>query len=164
MAGSSPAMTAAGESIKNKLRTRLTASVQPLNWLSPSRHRWNLLVTTFIFQGNPDRFDIDGYLARRSERINWLMTSSYKEIRPGDQVFIWRARGSKGVYKSAGIVAECFVLSPAIEMPDDPSAARFWVEEPDNFDSLSCMAKDSPRCRKRYTSGSRANNKPPIDQ
>ena len=64
--------------------------------------------------------------------INWLMTSSYREIRPGDQVFIWRARGSSGAYKSAGIVAECVVLSPAIEMPDDPNGAQFWVEKADD--------------------------------
>lgn len=88
-------------------------------------------MTTFIFQGNPDRFDIDGYLARQRERINWLMTSSYKEIRPGDQVFIWRARGSKGDYESAGIVAECFVESPATKMPDDPNGIQFWREKPD---------------------------------
>jgi peptide deformylase len=37
MAGSSPAMTAAGESLKNKLRTRLTASVQPI--ISPNTSR-----------------------------------------------------------------------------------------------------------------------------
>lgn len=83
---------------------------------------------TFIFQGNPDRFDIDGYLARAKERISWLMTSSYKEITAEDQVFIWRAKGTKRLHESYGIIAECIAEGPASERVDDPHAMEFWTE------------------------------------
>jgi hypothetical protein len=86
------------------------------------------LPTTFIFQGNPDRFDIDGYLAQAKGRISWLVTSSYKEITAGDQVFIWRARGSKPLYKSYGIIAECVVEGSASIRSDDPESMQFWTE------------------------------------
>jgi len=82
-------------------------------------------MTTWIFQGNPDRFDMDGYLACGSGRIVWMVNQYRRKIRPGDQVFLWRARGS-GAYGPAGILAECIVESPVTEIPDDPSSVRFW--------------------------------------
>jgi hypothetical protein len=88
-------------------------------------------MTTFIFQGNPDRFDIDGYLAGAKERVSWLMTSSYKEITAGDRVFIWRAKGTKRLYQSSGIIAECIVEGSASIRPDDPEAVPFWTEKSD---------------------------------
>jgi hypothetical protein len=30
-------------------------------------------MTSWIFQGNPNRFDIDGYLAFAPDRITWLV-------------------------------------------------------------------------------------------
>jgi hypothetical protein len=82
-------------------------------------------MTTWIFQGNPDRFDIEGYLACGSDRIVWMVNQYQTKIKPGDQVFLWRARGS-GVYGPAGIIAECLVESPVAEMPDDPASVPFW--------------------------------------
>jgi HNH endonuclease len=87
-------------------------------------------MTAWIFQGNPDRFDIDGYLAFAPNRITWLVNQSRKEIKPGDQVFIWKARGS-GRYGSAGILAEGLVDSDLLEIPEEPNAFRFWR---DSFD------------------------------
>lgn len=84
-------------------------------------------MTTWIFQGNPNRFDIDGYLAFAPDRITWLVNQYRKAIQPGDQVFLWRARGS-GAAGPAGVVAECLVNSPVIEMEDDPSSIPFWRE------------------------------------
>jgi hypothetical protein len=86
------------------------------------------LPTTFIFQGNPDRFDIEGYLAQAKGRISWLMTSSFREIRAGDQVFIWRAKGSKRLYESYGIVAHCIAEGAASKRTDDPDSIQFWRE------------------------------------
>ena len=90
-------------------------------------------MTTWIFQGNPDRFDIDGYLAFAPERITWLVNQYKKQIRQGDQVFLWRAHGS-GKHGPAGIVAECIVDSEVTEMREDPSAIRFWrKDQPNNL-------------------------------
>ena len=88
-------------------------------------------MTTYIFQGNPDLFDIEGYLALRRERINWLVNQSYREIDIGDQVFIWKARGT-GRYGPAGILAECLVDSKVLEIPEDEFAIPFWRGEQDH--------------------------------
>jgi len=88
-------------------------------------------MTTYIFQGNPDLFDIEGYLALRRERINWLVNQSFREIDTGDQVFIWKARGT-GRYGPAGILAECLVDSKVLEIPEDEFAIPFWREEQDH--------------------------------
>lgn len=61
-------------------------------------------MTTWIFQGNPDRFDIDTYLTS-GRLIYWSVTrKAYEDqVAEGAPVYIWRARGSsKSV---AGIVA-----------------------------------------------------------
>jgi hypothetical protein len=84
-------------------------------------------MTTWIFQDNPDRFDISGYLASAGERIAWLVNQSRNQIKPGDQVFLWRALGS-GKHGLAGIVAECLVDSPVMQMTDDPASVRLWRE------------------------------------
>jgi hypothetical protein len=66
---------------------------------------------SWIFQGNPDVFDVDGYLRDRKD-ITWLVRQKHfkGEIRPGDDVYIWRADGfRKG---SGGIVAKGVILSP----------------------------------------------------
>jgi len=82
-------------------------------------------MTAWIFQGNPNRFDIDGYLAFAPDRITWLVNQYQKDVQPGDQVFLWRARGS-GAAGPAGIVAECLIVSPVMEMGDEPSSIQFW--------------------------------------
>jgi HNH endonuclease/EVE domain len=82
-------------------------------------------MTAWIFQGNPDRFDIDGYLAFAPDRITWLVNQYRKAIHPGDQVFLWRARG-RGTAGPAGVVAECLVVSRVMEMEDEPSSIQFW--------------------------------------
>jgi hypothetical protein len=84
-------------------------------------------MTSWIFQGNPDRFDIDAYLAFAPDRITWLVNQYRNAVQPGDQVFLWRARGN-GSAGPAGIVAEFLVDSPVVEMEDDPSAIPFWRE------------------------------------
>jgi hypothetical protein len=88
-------------------------------------------MTTYIFQGNPDLFDIEGYLALGRAKINWLVNQSYREIDIGDQVLIWKARG-RGRYGAAGILAECLVDSKVLEIPEDEFAIPFWRAQPDH--------------------------------
>ena len=58
-------------------------------------------------QGNPDDFDIDGYLASRPSQVFWLVTRYASEMAPGDRVYLWRNQGqAKAV---AGIIAETIV-------------------------------------------------------
>ncbi len=58
---------------------------------------------TWIFQGNPDAFDIDGYLAAGLDRITWGMRQRSAEVRVGDRVYIWRAAGAQKA--DSGIIA-----------------------------------------------------------
>jgi hypothetical protein len=81
---------------------------------------------TWIFQGNPDDFDIDSYLAARPSQVVWLVTRHAGEIMPGDRVYLWRNQGqSKAV---AGVIAETIVTEAPILRGEDAEAVAFWRE------------------------------------
>ena len=50
---------------------------------------------TWIFQSNPDEFDIDAYLASRPAQVAWLVTRYALEIAVGDRVYFWRNKGKQ---------------------------------------------------------------------
>src|SRR3954451_15324286 len=84
---------------------------------------------TWIFQGNPDDFDIDGYLASRPSQVVWLVSRYANEIAIGDRVYLWRNQGqSKAV---AGVVAEAIVAELPRLRPEDLEGVRFWREKSD---------------------------------
>jgi hypothetical protein len=82
---------------------------------------------TWVFQGNPDQFDIDGYLASRPALFSWLVTRYADEIREGDHVFIWRTGGEQRAV--TGIIAEAEVVSAPEPRPEDPDALPYWRSE-----------------------------------
>ncbi len=51
---------------------------------------------SWIFQGNPNRFDIDDYLSRYTY-IYWSAPTNQKEIEIGDKAFIWRSGAQAGL-------------------------------------------------------------------
>ena len=55
----------------------------------------------WIFQGNPDRFDVDRYLSTH-RHIYWTVARHQQQVQKGDRVFLWRAAGSRNAI--AGIV------------------------------------------------------------
>ena len=59
---------------------------------------------TWIFQGNPEVFDIEGYLAASSGLITWTVARYANQISPGDSVYIWQSKGDGST--QAGILAE----------------------------------------------------------
>jgi hypothetical protein len=79
----------------------------------------------WIFQANPDRFLLDDYLKSAPVMSRWLVVQFEKEIAPGDNAFIWRARGKRKL--SSGIVAQAEVISRPMMMPDYPDAVNFWT-------------------------------------
>lgn len=79
---------------------------------------------TWIFQGNPDQFDLDAYLGTLPTQLPWLVTRYAQQIEAGDRVFIWRTRGS--AEKDAGIIAETTVVAPATPRPESADAVPFW--------------------------------------
>jgi len=48
---------------------------------------------TWVFQGNPARFEIDDYLATQPTRFVWLVSRYAEAMRVGDRVFIYRTGG-----------------------------------------------------------------------
>jgi 5-methylcytosine-specific restriction endonuclease McrA len=81
-------------------------------------------MNTWIFQGNPDEYDIDAYLASRPAEVVWLVTRYTDEIAHGDRVYLWR---NQGQHKSvAGIIAEAVVTAPSALRDEDADGVRFW--------------------------------------
>ena len=91
--------------------------------------RWHgAAMRSWIFQGNPDLFEIDKYLADNTE-IQWSVRQDdcATRVSIGDEVFIWRAAGkSKAI---SGVVARGIVRSLPADLPDDHDG-MYWVKEP----------------------------------
>ena len=81
---------------------------------------------TWIFQGNPDQFDLDTYLGTSPTQLPWLVTRYAQQIAVGDRVFIWRTQGSAKAV--AGVVAEATVVAPTMPRPESADAVPFWRE------------------------------------
>ena len=79
---------------------------------------------TWIFQGNPDEYDIDGYLASRPAQVVWLVSRYASEIAIGDRAYLWRNQGQQNAV--AGVVAEGIVIAPPQLRAEDPDALPFW--------------------------------------
>jgi hypothetical protein len=80
---------------------------------------------TWIFQANPEVFDIDGAIAALSE-LNWLINQHREAIRRGDKVFLWRSG------PDAGIVAVATVMCDPMLLPEsDPE--QLYHRQPSKF-------------------------------
>jgi predicted RNA-binding protein with PUA-like domain len=83
----------------------------------------------FIFQGNPDQFDIDSYVldaVNSNQPIRWSVSRYKKDIQIGDTVFLWRASGKK---KSVpGAIAVCRVVTLPALMPEDELSKKYWKD------------------------------------
>src|SRR5581483_374395 len=82
---------------------------------------------TWIFQGNPDEYDIDAYLSSRPAEFIWLVTRYADEIAVGDRVYLWRNQGQQKAV--AGIIAGAVVTSPPRMRDQDLDSARFWFDQ-----------------------------------
>lgn len=75
---------------------------------------------TWIFQCNPDQFDIDAYLASRPVRFVWLVTRYAEDMRPGDRVFVWKTG------TDAGIIAEAEITGTPEPLAEELEALPYW--------------------------------------
>ena len=91
----------------------------------------------WIFQGNPDLFDIDQYV-RNGETIKWRVTKYRGKIAKGDKVILWRS-GDK-----SGAIATADVLSKPAVQSDDAAAEGLWKNSDGTRD-------EKPRCDLRIT-------------
>ena len=85
---------------------------------------------TWLFQAQPQSFDIDGFLATQPTEFLWLARQHAADILPGDRVFIWRAIGGGDLTKS-GVIAEGQVVASATQRPEDPASVSFWRDPTD---------------------------------
>ena len=74
----------------------------------------------WVFQANPDRFDVDQYVTRQDD-ILWSVGQSHfrDQINLGDKVYIWRAKGKRFINKVYGIIAEGTISGPPEVLQDD---------------------------------------------
>ena len=84
-------------------------------------------MATWIFQGNPNIFDVDGYLEQCDSFITWLVRQHAKDIVVGDTVFLWRSEGDGK--QPGGVIAELEVIEPVRLQRDDPASLPFWKSE-----------------------------------
>ena len=81
----------------------------------------------WIFQANPNRFDILNALSDTSyNKDTWLVNQYQNEIRKGDIALIWMS----GV-KDGGIYAVGEVLTNPMVMHDDPDTDKYWISDDD---------------------------------
>ena len=87
------------------------------------------MTNTWIFQGNPSIFDVDGYLQAMPGAITWLVRQNAKKMRVGDTVFIWRSQGKGSTDARSGVIASGEIVSPVTTMSDELESRPFWIEK-----------------------------------
>jgi hypothetical protein len=80
---------------------------------------------TWIFQGNPNVFDIDNYVTNH-RYIWWSLRQEHfsDTIEINDEVFLWRSEGGKR--GTGGILAKAKVVGLPNERTDDEYAKDYW--------------------------------------
>jgi putative restriction endonuclease len=87
--------------------------------------------SAWIFQGNPQRFDLDGYF-RAHDDIVWLVQQAHlaPEMQPGDRVFFWRSGTGQG---RAGVIAAGRITAAPTIQPEQETAKPFWSGAPEEL-------------------------------
>ncbi len=80
-------------------------------------------MTTWIFQGNPRLFDVDGYLANHQE-VLWGANQGHTKMKAGDRVYFWRALGDG--LDHPGIIASGILTEDPRERVSDAAAQAYW--------------------------------------
>ncbi|MDB4528196.1 EVE domain-containing protein, partial [Akkermansiaceae bacterium] len=84
---------------------------------------------TWIFQGSPDKFDVEGYLSAGLKEIIWSVTRYENQISPGDLVYLWQAAGKRKAV--SGILASATVLETPRVQSDDAASESMNVDRPE---------------------------------
>lgn len=114
-------------------------------------------MNTWIFQGNPKVFNIDGYVTNRRQ-IWWSLRQTHyeKKVQLGDEVYLWRSDG--GRKGSGGILAKTIVIGlPTIRTNED--AREYWYT--DDWKTLSlavCLEIEEVRLHEGFLKRVELNN------
>ena len=95
---------------------------------------------SWIFQGNPDIFDIDSYIGNYVD-IRWEVRQKHyaKNMNIGDEVFLWKASVSKK--EDSGVVAYGHLTSKPADMEDDAASMGFWTSSDPHLIALRVQIK-----------------------
>ena len=88
----------------------------------------------WIFQCNPNRFDVDDYLSRDTQLIYWRTNRYVKDISVGDTVFVWRAGPDAGAV-AIGHVVEVPTPARNVQHPE-ALGEDLWVADEADPDEL----------------------------
>jgi hypothetical protein len=77
---------------------------------------------SWIFQANPEYYNINSAI-QKLKSMNWSVRQYKKEIKNGDDVFIYQCG------PDAGVLGTGTVISDPQEMPDDPASKQFVVSK-----------------------------------
>lgn len=86
------------------------------------------MANCWVFQANPQRFDIHAFLKKTKEEFPWLVEQYKKEISLGDIVFLWAAIGG-GERMRAGVVALAEVTGAVRNDFRAPGVDCFWHDQ-----------------------------------
>ncbi|MGC9514355.1 McrB family protein [Methanocrinis sp.] len=95
------------------------------HWLVAIKKYDLKLVSYWIFQSNPDYYDLDGAIRELTE-ITWTVNQYKKRIHAKDRVYLWESG------KDAGILAVATVLSDPDHIPDNNKERKF-IRESERF-------------------------------
>lgn len=95
------------DDIQRDLAALLDAYERVITKKAPGRRSW-------IFQTNPDLYDIDGALKELKE-LDWLVQQHGSEIHTGDEAYIWRSGLHGGVIATATVLTEPAVYEAEID-------------------------------------------------
>ena len=87
-------------------------------------------MAAWLFQGNPDTFDVDRYFADH-DTVTWAVRqeSLASEMHEGDRVYFWRAAGRDK--HPSGVVAAGKLVGEPERRPDDPDSVDYWHDRSD---------------------------------
>lgn len=110
------------------------------------RSRVETPTNKWIFQCNPDRFDVDGLFESGETELLYLANQSAKKMQPGDTVFLWRSKGRNNdqTKRPAGIIAKGYILEGVQILIDSQEKSKWWIE-PDK------ALAPAPRVKLRFT-------------
>lgn len=84
----------------------------------------------WVFQGNPNIFGIDDYLARYPELVYWRTPRYADRIAEGDRAFIWRSGGDAGAI-AVGTVVELPTPLKNVRHPESLGDDLWRTDTPD---------------------------------
>lgn len=101
-------------------------------------------MASWVFQGNPEKFDIDDYVARYPELIYWRTPRHVREISVGDRAFLWRSGVNAGAI-AIGTVVEPPTRGSAVLHPEALGNDLWRAEEPDPEEAKTGIHLDEVR-------------------